>query len=390
MSDLRTILHVDMDAFYASVEELDNPELRGKPLIVGGTSGRGVVAAASYEVRKYGVRSAMPIREALRLCPHAVCVRPRFNRYQDISSQVFAIFHEFTPLVQGLSLDEAFLDVTHSRAALGSAEHIAQEVKRRIRERTGLTASVGVAPNKLVAKIASDLRKPDGLVVVRPEDVTETLDPLPVGRLFGIGPKTAAQLQARGIHTLSDLRSCSDAVLQALFGKYSTIIRARACGIDDRDVIPDSDEKQISAEGTFDQDLKQPKDMHAQLAELIDRATARLRAQDWLAGRVTVKIRRSDFRTFTRQASIHPPTQETRMIGEHAHQLLDAWIRENPRAAVRLLGVGTGDLTRAPQLDLFGADPRSVRDKRLDTTLDTIRDKFGRDAVARASSLRKD
>ena len=386
----RSILHVDMDAFYASVEEFDNPELRGTPLIVGGTGGRGVVAAASYEVRKYGVRSAMPMREALRLCPHAVCVSPRFSRYQEISSQVFAIFHEFTPLVEGLSLDEAFLDVTHSRGALGSAEQIAHEIKRRIRERTGLTASVGVAPNKLIAKIASDLRKPNGLVVVRPEDVTQTLDPLAVGRLFGIGPKTAAQLQARGIHTLRDLRSCSDAVLQSLFGKYTTIIRARACGIDDRDVIPDADEKQISAEATFDQDLKQSREMHEQLAELIDRATARLRAQDWLAGRVTLKIRRSDFRTFTRQASIQPPTQETRMIGEHAHRILDAWIRENPRAAVRLLGVGTGDLTRAPQLDLFAADARSVRDKRLDTALDTIRDKFGRDAVARASSLRKD
>jgi DNA polymerase-4 len=386
----RSILHVDMDAFYASVEELDNPELRGTPLIVGGTGGRGVVAAASYEVRKYGVRSAMPMRDALRLCPHAVCVSPRFSRYQEISSQVFAIFHEFTPLVEGLSLDEAFLDVTQSRSALGSAERIAHQIKQRIRERTGLTASVGVAPNKLIAKIASDLRKPNGLVVVLPENVTQTLDPLPVGRLFGIGPKTAAQLQARGIHTLRDLRSCSDAALQSLFGKYTTIIRARACGIDDRDVIPDADEKQISAEETFDQDLKQPREMHEQLAELIDRATARLRAQDWLAGRVTLKVRRSDFRTFTRQASIQPPTQETRMIGEHAHRLLDAWIRENPRAAVRLLGVGTGDLTRAPQLDLFAADARSVRDKRLDTALDTIRDKFGRDAVARASSLRKD
>src|SRR4051812_20682011 len=271
----RSILHVDMDAFYASVEELDNPELRGTPLIVGGTGGRGVVAAASYEVRKYGVRSAMPMREALRLCPHAVCVPPRFSRYQEISSQVFAIFHEFTPLVEGLSLDEAFLDVTHSQAALGSAEKIAYEIKRRIRERTGLTASVGVAPNKLVAKIASDLRKPDGLVVVLPEDLTQTLDPLPVGRLFGIGPKTAVQLQARGIHTLRDLRSSSDSVLQSLFGKYAVIIKARACGLDDRDVIPDADEKQISAEETFDQDLKQSQQMHAQLAELIDRATAR-------------------------------------------------------------------------------------------------------------------
>ncbi|HEU4653797.1 MAG TPA: DNA polymerase IV [Steroidobacteraceae bacterium] len=386
----RWILHVDMDAFYASVEELDNPELRGTPLIVGGTGGRGVVAAASYEVRKYGVRSAMPMGEALRLCPHAVCVRPRFARYQEISAQVFAIFHEFTPLVEGLSLDEAFLDVTHSQTALGSAEQIAAEIKRRIRERTGLTASVGVAPNKLVAKIASDLRKPDGLVIVKPDEVTQVLDPLAVGRLFGIGPKTAAQLQARGIHTLRDLRSCSDCVLQALFGKYAVLMRERARGIDDRDVIPDADEKQISAEETFEHDLKKPEQMHAQLAELIDRAAARLRAQEWLAGRVTVKIRRSDFRTFTRQATLQPPTRETRSIGEQAHRLLDVWIREQPRAAVRLLGVGTGDLTRAPQLDLFAADSRVVRDKRLDSALDTIRDKFGRDALTRASSLRKE
>src|SRR5262245_13401669 len=183
----RSILHVDMDAFYASVEMLDNPELRGTPLIVGGLGGRGVVAAASYEVRKYGVHSAMPMREALRRCPHAVCVRPRFDRYQAISRTVFEVFHEFTPIVQGLSLDEAFLDVTQGQAALGSAAAIAAAIKRRIVERTGLTASVGAAPNKLVAKIASDLRKPDGLVVVTADEVTALLDPLPAHRLFGIG-----------------------------------------------------------------------------------------------------------------------------------------------------------------------------------------------------------
>src|SRR5215475_3366696 len=174
---MRAILHVDMDAFYASVEEQDRPELKGKPLIVGGTGGRGVVAAASYEVRKYGVHSAMPMGEALRRCPHAVCVRPRFDRYKAISKQVFEVFHEFTPQVEGLSLDEAFLDVTHSQAALGPASEIAAEIKRRIQKRTGLTASVGVAPNKLVAKIASDLRKPDGLVIVTPDEITALLDP---------------------------------------------------------------------------------------------------------------------------------------------------------------------------------------------------------------------
>ena len=191
---MRAILHVDMDAFYASVEALDNPELRGKPLIVGGTGGRGVVAAASYEVRKYGVHSAMPMTEALRRCPHAICVRPRFDRYKEVSRTVFGVFHEYTPHVQGLSLDEAFLDVTESQAALGDAATIAVAIKKKIFARTGVTASVGVAPNRLVAKIASDLRKPDGLVVVRADEVTALLDPLPISKLHGIGKKTAPHL----------------------------------------------------------------------------------------------------------------------------------------------------------------------------------------------------
>src|SRR5512143_4340254 len=192
----RSILHVDMDAFYASIEQRDHPELRGKPVIVGGDSNRGVVAAASYEVRKFGVHSAMPTREALRRCPDAICVMPRIGHYSAVSKVIFSIFHQFTPLVQGLSLDEAFLDVTASVGALGEAEHIAHEIKRRIRDRTELTASVGLAPNKLVAKIASDLRKPDGLVVVRPGEVLELLEPLSIRRLFGLGPKTAPQVEA--------------------------------------------------------------------------------------------------------------------------------------------------------------------------------------------------
>ena len=187
----RTILHVDMDAFYASVEQHDRPELAGKPVVVGGSGGRGVVAAASYEVRRYGVRSAMPMREALRRCPQAVVVTPRFKRYREVSAQVFEVFREFTDLVEGLSLDEAFLDVTASTGLFGSGEDMAREIKKRIRERTGLTASVGVAHNKLLAKLGSGMNKPDGLTVIRPEDVRATLDPMPVGRLFGIGPKTA-------------------------------------------------------------------------------------------------------------------------------------------------------------------------------------------------------
>jgi len=376
-----------MDAFYASVEALDNPELRGKPLIVGGTGGRGVVAAASYEVRKFGVHSAMPMREALRRCPHAICVSPRFDRYKEVSRIVFGIFREFTPLVQGLSLDEAFLDVTASQAALGSAETIAVTIKKQIVARTGVTASVGVAPNKLVAKIASDLRKPDGLVIVREDEVTALLDPLPITRLFGIGKKTAPHLQRIGIHTLRDLRLASDAALQPVFGRYVAGVKARAAGIDDRPVIADWDEKQISSEETFDTDISERAQLHAQLAQLADRTAARLRSQGWLAETVVVKIRRKDFKTYTRQMAIRPATRQTRPLLEAATKLLDEWLREQPRAAIRLLGVGATDLTNEQQFELFTA-PEAGRNQHLDAALDDIRAKFGSDVISRGSSLR--
>ena len=383
----RSILHVDMDAFYASVEQLDEPRLKGKPVIVGGSGNRGVVAAASYEVRKFGVHSAMPTRDALRRCPHAICIPPRFERYKAASRSVFQVFHEFTPLVEGLSLDEAFLDVTASHAALGPAESIAARIKQLILQRTGLTASVGVAPNKLTAKIASDLRKPDGLVVVRADEVTSLLDPLSVRKLFGIGNKTAPHLEQIGIRTFRDLRLAPDAILQPIFGRYVARVKARAAGIDDRPVIADEDEKRISAEETFDTDLVDRARMHAKLAQLTDRMSTRLRSSSWLAGCVVVKIRRRDFKTYTRQCAVTPATNETRPLASAAARLLDEWLEHQPKAQIRLLGVGAGDLTSSSQLDLF-AVPESRRNQHLDATIDGIRAKFGATALSRASSLR--
>ena len=386
--DGRAILHVDMDAFYASVEQRDDPALRGRPVIVGGTGGRGVVAAASYEVRRYGVHSAMPVREALRRCPAAVCVPPRIGHYAAVSEQIFAVFHEFTPLVQGLSLDEAFLDVTAGTGALGDAGHIAQEIKRLVRERTQLTASVGVAPNKLVAKIASDLRKPDGLVIVSPDEIGALLDPLSIRRLAGLGARTAPKVEALGIRTLGELRRASAAQLRPIFGRYTERVQQRAAGIDDRPVIPDRDEKQISAEETFDVDIADRTRLRAELVRLADKASARLRARELTAGCVTVKIRRSDFVTYTRQRHFGPPTQETRVITAIATELLDVWLAAQPGAALRLLGVGVSELAPAVQLDLFTA-PQTARNRGLDAAVDRIRERFGKVALTRASALER-
>ena len=382
----RWILHVDMDAFYASVEQRDDPSIRGQPVIVGGTGPRGVVAAASYEVRKFGVRSAMPMREALARCPHAVCIRPRMSHYQSVSRQIFAVFAEFTPLVEGLSLDEAFLDVTGSIAAFGPAETIAAGIKRRIREATLLTCSVGVAPSKLVAKIASNLEKPDGLVVVPADRVSAVLDPLPVRRLSGLGPKTAPRVEALGIRTLGELRRAKTATLRPVFGRYAERVQQRAAGIDDRPVVPDTEELQISAEETFDTDIADHAQLHAELTRLADGSAARLRARRLVAACVLIKIRRKDFTTYTRQRHIEPPTQETRVIARVAAALLDAWLATQPTAALRLLGVGVSQLSPALQLELFGT-PESERNQQLDQAVDDIRDRFGRSKLTRASSL---
>jgi DNA polymerase-4 len=380
----RAVLHVDMDAFYASVEQHDAPALKGRPVIVGWEGARGVVAAASYEVRAFGVHSAMPMRAALQRCPHAVCVRPRMQRYQEVSRTVFGVFHEITPLVEGLSLDEAFLDVTASQALLGGAIEIAQRIKRRIRELTGLTASVGVASNKLVAKIASDLHKPDGLTVVTAHSQRALLDALSVRKLPGLGRKTGAKVEAAGIRTLGELRSAPDALLWPLFGRYSAWMRERASGIDERPVQPDLEEKSLSAEDTFESDLAEPRVLQRQLARLADLAASRLRARELMAGCIGVKIRRGDFTTFTRQRAVAPPTCEGRAIGGVAAELLTRWLAANPGAKLRLLGVVLTELTPAAQLGLFEeARPQS----RVDATLDEARARFGTRALRRGDTI---
>ena len=382
---IRAVLHVDMDAFYASVEQHDDPTLVGKPLIVGGVAGRGVVAAASYEVRKYGVHSAMPISTALRLCPHAVCVRPRMQRYKQVSDQVFSVFHEITPLVQGLSLDEAFLDVTASQELFGDSVAIARRIKARIRELTGLTASVGVATNKLVAKIASDLDKPDGLTVVPEERLREVLDPLSVRRLPGLGRKTGAKVEAAGIQTLGELRIAPDALLRPLFGRYTQRVRERAAGIDERPVIPEHDEKSLSAEDTFEHDIGDPRVLQAELTRIAGLACERLRRKQLVTGCIGVKIRRADFVTFTRQRAVAPPTHDGRTIANVARELFARWLTGASGAKLRLLGVVLSDLSPASQLGLFEDTPHTTR---LDAALDEARARFGSGILRRGNTIK--
>jgi DNA polymerase-4 len=363
-----------MDAFYASVEQRDNPTLRGKPVVVGGGTNRGVVAAASYEAREFGIRSAMPMAEALRRCPELCRVRPRMAHYKSESDRIFVIFREFTPLVEGLSLDEAFLDVSASVTLFGSPEKIALAIKHRILEQTSLTASVGVAENKLVAKIASDLDKPDGLAVVLTADCRKTLDPLPVAVIPGIGRETQKRLDEIQVTTIRDLRTAPSRLLEPIFGRFTQKTRDRASGIDDRPVVSSRAEKSISAEETYDTDLAQPDKMDRELLRLTERTASRLRKQQLAAGTVQSKIRQADCATYTHQ------------IYTIARELLHAWLGRNPEAKIRLLGVGGSKLAPATQQDLFAAledEPATG----VDRTVDEIRDRFGAASLGRASTL---
>jgi DNA polymerase-4 len=344
-----------MDAFYASVEQRDHPELRGLPVLVGGTGNRGVVAAASYEARRFGVRSAMPSSEARRRCPEAVFLCPRFAVYKEASRKIFAVFREFTDDVEGLSLDEAFLDLSACRSEFESVVVMATRIKDRIREETGLAASVGVGPNKLVAKIASDLDKPDGLCVLFGQDIQPALDPLPARAIGGIGPRTAERLARLGILTVLDIRESRDRDLERVFGRYAQRMRNKALGVDDRPVSSYRADQSISAEETFDRDLGDVAEVRRMLSNLATRVAERARARELLGSVVIIKVRRADFRTFTRQRRVSPPLNDPQVMGRLASALLDQWFEEHASARIRLLGVGLSDLGSASQLGLFDA-----------------------------------
>jgi DNA polymerase IV len=378
----RAILHVDMDAFYASVEQRDDPSLRGKPLVVGGSARRGVVLAASYAVRPFGVRSAMPMARALRLCPDLIVVPPRFERYSEVSEEVFRIFHTFTPEVEGLSLDEAFLDVTRSIALHGPALQQAQRIKERIRAELGLTASVGIAEVKFAAKIASDLRKPDALVVVPDGGVREFLAPLPVSRLWGVGPKTERVLLARGLKRIGDVAASDREQLERELGSLGPWLHDLANGIDDRNVEPDREAKSIGAEETFEEDLE-GEDLLPFIHEQALRVASRLRRSGTRARSVHLKVKFADFRIVTRQETLAEATDDGTEIYAVARRLL-AKVDARP---VRLTGVHAGDLHGGSQLGLFEAKGRGGKRALLNASLDRIADRFGPDAVVPAHLL---
>jgi DNA polymerase-4 len=377
----RTILHVDLDAFFAAVEQRDRPELRGRPVVVGGggPTDRGVVSAASYEARRYGVRSAMPLRHAARLCPDAVFLPVDGARYQRVSREVMAILRRFTPLVEPVSIDEAFLDVTGSRALFGDGATIGRRIKGTVVDELRLTVSVGVATTKLVAKIGSDLRKPDGLVVVPPGEEATFLAPLPIERLWGVGPQTAAALREYGVVTIGDLATIPGEVLVSRFGKYGASLRDRAQGIDDAPVENAESAKSIGHEHTFDVDTSDRETIERTLLAMADGVAGRLRASGTRAGTIAVKIRDSSFRTITRQRTLDEPTDLTEPIWRVALDLARPELRG---IRVRLLGVTASHLGQADQLPLFAsADERRRQAVRA---ADEVRSRFGERAITRA------
>ena len=377
------ILHVDMDAFYASVEVLDDPSLRGKPIIVGGTEGRGVVSAASYEARRYGVRSAMSMGQALRLCPMATVVSPHFDRYIALSAQVMSIFSDVTPLVEPLSIDEAFLDVRGARRLWGSPGVIARALRQRVKDETGLTCSIGAAATKHVAKMASTISKPDGLLIVAERDTAAFLAPRPVRALWGVGPKASEALESRGIRTVGDVLGTPRAVLdRALGAAMGERIWSLARGIDAREVDTTRVEKSIGHEETFSDDISSTGVLHVELRRLADRVGSRLRGHGVEAATIAIKVRFSDFTTLSRSRTLAEPSAVGQRIGEAAIELFDAIERPLP---VRLIGVRAEKL-RAPTSG-FALWDDDEEWRRVEGALDDATARFGKGVITRAALL---
>ncbi|HEX5132730.1 MAG TPA: DNA polymerase IV [Candidatus Krumholzibacteria bacterium] len=387
---LRSILHVDMDAFYASVEIMDNPSLAGKPVIVGGTAeSRGVVSAASYEARTFGVHSAMSSHRAHKLCPHGVFITPRMSRYAGISRAIHGILEEYTPLIEPISLDEAFLDVTASRALFGSGEDIGRAIKRRIRDEIGLVASVGVAPNKYLAKLASDLEKPDGFVVITQDEAAARLAPLPVWRLWGVGKVTEQALAKAGIATIGDLLQMPDARLEAIVGSYALRLKQLARGLDDRPVIADGEARSIGAENTFARDIADAAELRNELDLLSERVAARARAEGTPGYTVNLKARYANFDTVTRAITLPAASSDSIIIRDAARHLLESRLDRRGRA-LRLLGVSLSNLTHVEELtrDLFAETEAARREtvsrnRALDSVMDRLQERFGSGVVGR-------
>jgi DNA polymerase IV len=390
MSDalkIRYIIHLDMDAFYPSVEILDNPDLKGKPVIVGGGKERGVVASASYEARKFGVHSAQPIALAMCLCPGGIFLGVRMKRYQEISEQIFGIFNRFTPIVEPLSIDEAFLDITNSIRLFGKPEDIAKKIKDAVRNETGLTVSAGVAPSKFVAKIASDLRKPDGLTVVESHKVRDFLEPLPINRMWGVGKVTLEALLKLGIRTFGDLSLMSPEILEHRFGKHGMQMHRLSLGIDERDVITKHDIKSMGHEDTFLHDIVDLSLAKKELLTQANRVARRLRQNGVRGSTITLKVKYNDFTQITRSVTLSKPSDDAMEIFTNVCDLLKR--TSAGKRPVRLLGISLSNFKSETegQLSLFNEENRDKKEKQLHNAMDSIYERFGDSALKSATLL---
>ena len=380
------ILHIDMDAFYASVEIRDNPKLRGLPVVVGGSpQGRGVISAASYDARKFGIFSAMPSSQAARLCPNVVFVKTRMDHYAKISKQIREIFFRFTSLVEPLALDEAFLDVSGCERLFGDGPAIAQQIRAAIQDELGLTASAGVAPNKFLAKLASDLDKPNGLVVVDPDRIEEFLNPLSIERVWGVGKQTLKKFHRLNVKTIEQLRGLDKSTMQQFFGINSEHFWRLSRGLDTRPVVPDRIAKSVSHETTFSHDLIDREPLQGWLMELTQQVGRRLRRYDIRGRTVQIKIRFADFRTITRSLSLSEPSSSSQELETAVKELFE---RVDIDDGVRLVGMGVSNLTTkaVKQQMLFDNEERS-RNARLDEMKDQLKDRFGHDAIRKGTSV---